>query len=102
MSNNVSLVTSLPMVYLLNSYQSAYTKHYSTESTLLSVHNHIINDMSQQKITALCLLDLSAAFDAIAHSILFLAPSVLMVRPQRDCSFLASILSVFTQFRRKS
>jgi len=30
------------------------------------------------------------------------SPSVLMVRPQRDCSILASILSLFTQFRRKS
>ena len=55
---------------LLNSFQSAYTKHHSTETTLLSVHDHIIKAMSQQKITALCLLDLSAAFDTIDHSIL--------------------------------
>ena len=55
---------------LLNSFQSAYTKHHSTESTLLAVHDHIIKAMSQQKITALCLLDLSAAFDTIDHSIL--------------------------------
>ena len=31
----------------------------------LSVHDHIVKAMSQQKITALCLLDLSAAFDTI-------------------------------------
>ena len=55
---------------LLNSFQSAYTKCHSTESTLLAVNDHIINAMSQQKITALCLLDLSAAFDTIDHSIL--------------------------------
>ncbi len=55
---------------LLNSFQSAYTKHHSTESTLLAVHDHIIKAMSQQQITALCLLDLSAAFDTIDHSIL--------------------------------
>jgi hypothetical protein len=55
---------------LLNSFQSAYTKHHSTESTLLAVHDHLIKAMSQQKITALCLLDLSAAFDTIDHSIL--------------------------------
>jgi len=55
---------------LLNSFQSAYTKFHSTESTLLSLHDHIIKAMSHQKITALCLLDLSAAFDTIDHSIL--------------------------------
>src|SRR5664279_5279013 len=55
---------------LLNSFQSAYTKFHSTESTLLAVHDHIINAMSHQKVTALCLLDLSAAFDTIDHSIL--------------------------------
>jgi len=55
---------------LLNSFQSAYTKHPSTESTLFSIHDHIIKAMSQQKITALCLLDLSAAFDTIDHFIL--------------------------------
>jgi Reverse transcriptase (RNA-dependent DNA polymerase) len=55
---------------LLNSFQSAYTKHHSTESTLLAVHDHLIKAMSQQHVTALCLLDLSAAFDTIDHSIL--------------------------------
>ena len=61
------------MVYLtLFSLLNAYTKHHSTESTLLSVHDHnfIIKAMSQQKITALCLLNLSSAFDTIDHSLL--------------------------------
>ena len=55
---------------LLNSYQSAYTKFHSTESTLLSVHDHIIKSTSKRQLTALCLLDLSAAFDTIDHDIL--------------------------------
>ena len=55
---------------LLNSFQSAYTKCHSTESALLAVNDHIISSISQQKVTALCLLDLSAAFDTIDHSIL--------------------------------
>ena len=55
---------------LLNSFQSAYTKFHSTETTLLAVHDYLIRSMSLQKITALCLLDLSAAFDTIDHSIL--------------------------------
>jgi len=36
----------------------------------LAVHDHIIKSMSEQKVAALCLLDLSAAFDTIDHSIL--------------------------------
>jgi hypothetical protein len=55
---------------LLNSFQSAYVKSHSTETTLLSVHDYIIRAMSLQQITCLCLLDLSAAFDTIDHSIL--------------------------------
>jgi hypothetical protein len=55
---------------LLNSHQSAYIKSHSTETTLLSVHDHIIKAMSLQKVTCLTLLDLSAAFDTIDHSIL--------------------------------
>ena len=54
----------------MNSFQSAYTKFNSTETTLLAVHDHIIRAMSQQQVTGLCLLDLSAAFDTIDHTIL--------------------------------
>jgi len=57
--------------HLFNSFQSAYTKFHSTESTLLAIHDYIIKSMSNQKVTALCLLDLSAAFDTIDHSILY-------------------------------
>jgi hypothetical protein len=55
---------------LLNSFQSAYVKSHSTETTLLSVHDYIIRAMSLQQVTCLCPLDLSAAFDTIGHSIL--------------------------------
>ena len=55
---------------LLNPFQSAYTKGHSTETTLLSVHDHIIKAMSLQQVTCLTLLDLSAAFATIDHSIL--------------------------------
>jgi len=53
---------------LLNSFQSAYIKHHSTETTLLSFHDHIVKAMSHQKVTCLTLLDLSAAFSTLDHS----------------------------------
>jgi len=55
---------------LLSFLQSAYIKHHSTETTLLSVHDHIIKAMSHQLVTCLTLLDISAAFDTVDHSIL--------------------------------
>jgi hypothetical protein len=66
----VRLVDHLSTNNLINSFQSAYIKHHSTETTLLSVHDHIIKAISHQQITCLTLLDLSAAFDTIDHSIL--------------------------------
>ena len=56
--------------YLYNPNQSAYSKYHSTETTLLSLHDHLIKVMNHQQVFCLCLLDLSAAFDTIDHSIL--------------------------------
>ena len=64
------LLNHLSTNSLFNSHQSAYSKFHSTETTLLSVHDHLIKAVSTQKLTALCLLDLSAAFDTIDHDIL--------------------------------
>ena len=64
------LLSHLSTNNLLNSYQSAYTKFHSTETTLLSVQDHIVKSISKRQLTALCLLDLSAAFDTIDHHIL--------------------------------
>ena len=56
--------------HLSNPLQSAYRKHYSTESARLKVHNDIIISMDKAEVTALTLLDLSAAFDTIDHATL--------------------------------
>ena len=53
-----------------NVLQSAYKQFHSTETALLKVHNDINLNIDNGNITALTLLDLSAAFDTIDHNIL--------------------------------
>ena len=53
-----------------NQYQSAYTKFHSTETALLKIHNDILASRDAGKVTSLALLDLSAAFDTLDHTIL--------------------------------
>ncbi len=54
---------------LFDKNQSAYRPAHSTESALLCVHNDILQAMNKGQITLLVLLDLSAAFDTVDHSI---------------------------------
>ena len=66
----VQIQTHLDEGGLMTAFQSAYRKHHSTESALLNVQNDILPNMAKGSVTALTLLDLSAAFDTIDHTIL--------------------------------
>ena len=56
---------------LLNDNQSAYKSSHSTETALLKIQNDIALSVDSGMAVALTLLDLSAAFDTIDHSLLY-------------------------------
>ena len=66
----IQLQTHLDETGLMTTFQSAYRKHHSTEIVLLNIQNDILLNTAKGSVTALTLLDLSAAFDTIDHSIL--------------------------------
>jgi len=50
--------------------QSAYRANYSTETALLKIFNDMLLAADRGEATALCMLDLSAAFDTVDHEVL--------------------------------
>ena len=54
----------------LPKFQSGFRKYHSTETALLKVQNDILMSMDNKEVTLLVLLDLSAVFNTIEHSIL--------------------------------
>jgi hypothetical protein len=55
---------------LLPVNQSAYRHHHSTETAVMKVHNDLVRAADNGQVTALVLLDLSAAFDTVDHDLL--------------------------------
>ena len=72
-------------------FQSAYRKFHSTETALLRIQNDILLATNDQKVSALVLLDLSAAFDTIDHQIL-------LERLSSTFGFSGTALSLITSY----
>jgi len=53
-------------------HQLAYCRGQSTETALLKVINDLLLSADRGEVTALCLLDLSVAFDTVNHQLLLI------------------------------
>ena len=56
--------------HLLPDYQSAYRKYHSCKTSLIKLVNDLLWAMEKQEVTAMTVLDLSAAFDTVDHDLL--------------------------------
>ena len=56
--------------HLDETFQSSYKAFHSTETAVVRVHNYILTVLDSKNTLILLLLDLSAAFDTVDHSIL--------------------------------
>ena len=79
-------------------FQSAYRKFHSTETALLRIQNDLLLASNQQKVSALVLLDLSAAFDTIDHQILLSRLSSTFGFSDTALSLIASYLTDRSQY----
>ena len=79
-------------------FQSPYRKFHSTETALLRIQNDLLVASNQQNVSALVLLDLSAAFDTIDHQILLTRLSSTFGLSDTALNLIASYLTDRSQY----
>jgi len=52
--------------------QSAYRRFHSTETSVIKVYNDLLLTADNGDVSALCLLDLTVAFDTVDHDLMML------------------------------
>ena len=77
--------------------QSAYRKSNSTETALVKIVNDILLDLNRQHVSLLVLLDLSAAFCTVDHTILLRRLETLFGVTGDALKWIASYLSTRSQ-----
>ena len=68
-SYQIDLVEYVTSNALIPTFQSAYRKRHSTETALLKIQNDLLLNMDSGKCSLLILLDNSAAYDTVNHSL---------------------------------
>jgi len=66
----IQLQRHLGVHKLMPLYQSAYRANHSTETALLKICNDALLADDEGEVTALCMIDLTAAFDTVDHDVL--------------------------------
>ena len=86
----LSHLSSFPSV---SRFQSAYRKFHSVETALIRIQNDLLLSLERKQISALVLLDMSAAFDTVNYNILVDRLSLNFGIQSSALSFLRSYLS---------
>ena len=55
---------------LIPDYQSVYRKNFSCETSIIKVVNDVLWNFENQEVCAMCMIDLSAAFNTVDYQIL--------------------------------